>query len=101
MNGRATAIPMVGGSRLDEPQPQKEESKIRRAHHPARGLNLRNHTNQEAHDAPRFGARGTNTGSGMAVPGGAPLCHSCYGSVLRKIGRIYTALTPKLLKYGV
>ena len=66
------------------------------ARHPARGLNLRDHTNQEVHDAPWFGARGSNTGLGMAVPGGAPLCHSCYDSVSRKIGCIYTALTTKL-----
>ena len=32
MDYRATAIPMVGGSRLDKPQPQKEEPKTRRWH---------------------------------------------------------------------
>ena len=52
--------------------------------HPARGLNLGDHTNQEAHDAPWFGARYSNTGIGLAILGGAPLCHSCYGGVSRK-----------------
>ena len=66
--------------------------------YPARGLNLRHHTNQEAHDAPWFGAQGSNTGPGLAIPGGTPLCHSCYGSISRKIGRIYTAFTPKTVK---
>ena len=31
------------------------------------------------------------------MPGGAPLCHSCYGSGTRKIVRVYTDLTTKLL----
>ena len=52
--------------------------------HPGRGLNLGNQTNQEAHDAPWFGARGLNTGPGLAIPGGAPLWHSCYYSIRRK-----------------
>ena len=65
--------------------------------YPARGLNLRHHTNQEAHDAPWFGARGSNTGPGLAIPGGAPLCHSCYGTVSTKNGHTYTALRTKLL----
>ena len=54
------------------------------ARHLARGLNLGDHTNQEAHDAPWFGARGSNTGPGLAIPEGAPLWHSCYGSVATK-----------------
>ena len=33
----AAAIPMVGGSRLDEPQPQKEEPKTKRWHTTQRG----------------------------------------------------------------
>ena len=65
---------------------------------PARGLNLSDHTNQEAHDAPWFGARGSNTGPGLAIPGGAPLCHSCYDSKLRKMSVCMDLLTPKLLK---
>ena len=57
--------------------------------HRARGLNLCDHTNQEARDAPWFSARGSNIGPGLAIPRGAPLCHSCYGIVLsRKNGRI-------------
>ena len=51
------------------------------ARHPARGLNFGDHTNQEAHGAPWFGARGSNTGPELTIPGGATLCHSCYGSV--------------------
>ena len=43
------------------------------ARHPARGLNLGDHTNQEAHDAPWFGARDSNTGPGLAIPGDAAL----------------------------
>ena len=43
------------------------------AHLPARGLNLGDHTNQEAHYAPWFGARGLNTGPVLATAGGAPL----------------------------
>ena len=46
------------------------------ARHPARGLNLGDHTNQEAHDAPWFGARGLNPGPELAIPRGAPLWHS-------------------------
>ena len=64
---------------------------------PARRLNLSDRTNQESHDAPWFGAQGSNTGLGLAIQGGAPLCHSCYGSKTRKIVRIYTDLTTKLL----
>ena len=60
------------------------------AHHPARGSNLDDHTKQEAHDAPWFGARGLNTGPGLAIPGGALLCHSCYGKRARsKLPYIY------------
>ena len=68
----------------------------RRAHNnlvaclPARGLKFGVHTNQEAHGAPWFGARGLNTG--LSIPGGAPLRHSCYGSIsTKKIPYIYTA----------
>jgi hypothetical protein len=78
MDDRATAIPMVGGSRLDEPQPQKEEPKNKTmAHHPARALNPDNHTNLEAHDTPWFGAWGSNPGPGLVTPGGAPLSQCC------------------------
>ena len=66
------------------------------AHHQARGLNPRHRTNQEAYDAPWFGAQGSNAGPGLAIPRGAPLwhSHSCYE--LRKIVRIYTDLTTNL-----
>ena len=80
-----------GGSRLDELQPQKEEPKA----------SSDNHTNQEAHCDPWFGARGSNTWPGMAMPGSAPPCHSCYCNKPRKNGRIYTALTTKLFKVSI
>ena len=41
-------------------------------HLPVRVLNLGDHTNQEAHDAPWFGARGSNTGPGLMTPESAP-----------------------------
>ena len=63
------------------------------ARHPARGLNLRDHINQEAHDA-----RGSNTGLGMAVLGGAPLCHSCYGSKSRTNWLYLYSLNDKAVK---
>ena len=44
-----------------------------------------------------FDARGSNTGPGFAIPGGVPLCRSCYGSVSRKHVRVYADLTTKLL----
>ena len=47
-------------------------------HHPAWGLNPKNHTIQEAHDAPWIGAQGLNTGPGLATPRGAPLHQCCY-----------------------
>ena len=47
------------------------------ARHPARGLNLGDHTNQEAHDAPSFGAWGSNTGPWLVTPGGASLSQCC------------------------
>ena len=95
MDNRTTAIPMVDGSRLDEPQPQKEEPKKAASKLPSAGLEP--HTNQEAHDAPWFGARVSNTGPGLAIPGGVPLCHSYYGSGMGAFCRKYTALTAKLL----
>ena len=49
-----------------------------------RGVNFRDHTNQEAHDTPWFGAQGSNTGPVLAILGGAPLWHSCYGGDMRK-----------------
>ena len=67
-------------------------------HHPARGLNLNGHTNEEAHGASCFGAWGSNTGPGLAIPRGTPLGHSCYDSISRKIVRIHTDLTTKLLR---
>ena len=39
-------------------------------------------------------AQGSNTGPGLGMPGGAPLCHSCYGSVLRKMS-IFAKFAPK------
>ena len=47
---------------------------------PNAGLSLGDHTNQEAHDAPWFGARGSNTGPKLATPGGAPLRQCCCGT---------------------
>ena len=44
------------------------------ARHPVRSLNIGNVTNPEAHDVPWLGAQGSNTGQGLAMPGGAPLC---------------------------
>ena len=81
LDDRATAIPMVGGSRLDEPPTTKTRAKKRvMARHPPQGLNVGDHTKQETHDALWLGARGSNIGPEMAMPGGAPLCHSCYGT---------------------
>ena len=70
MDGRATAIPMVGGSRLEELQPQKEEPKTNLCHATQRWARsiLRDHTNQEAHNATWFGAQGRNTGPGLVIP---------------------------------
>ena len=70
----------------------------RLARHSARSLNLDDHIDQEAHDVPWFGARGSNTGPGFAFPGGASLCHSCYGGVSRKKLPLYMDLTTKLLR---
>ena len=55
--------------------------------HPARGLNLGDHTNQAAHDAPWFGVRGSNAGPEMVTPGGAPLYQCCCRS--RNLVSIY------------
>ena len=63
-----------------------------------RGLNVGENTNQVAHDAPWFGARGSNTGPDLAIPGGSPLGHSCYGSVSRKNWPYIYGLNTKSVK---
>ena len=56
--------------KVRQPTTTKRRAKNKQlARHPARGLNLRNHTNQEAHDAPWFGGRGSNTGPELVIPG--------------------------------
>ena len=50
----------TGGSRFDEPQPQKRAQNKPVVQHPARSLNLDMHTIQEAHDAPWISAYDLN-----------------------------------------
>ena len=73
MDDRAMAIPMVSGSRLDEPQPQKRAQNKSLVRHPAQGLILDRHIIQEGHDAPWVVAWGLNTDPGMVTPGSALL----------------------------
>ena len=52
MDDRATAIPMVGGSSLDEPQPQKEEPKRRGWYTTQRGVRTSATTPTKRHMMP-------------------------------------------------
>ena len=74
----ATAILMVRWLEIRRATTTKRRAQNKlMAHHPARGLNLGDHTNQETHDSPWFGARGSITGPGLVTLGGAPLSQCC------------------------
>ena len=74
----AMAIPMVRWLEIRRVTTTKRGSQNKPlVRHPARGLNLGDHTNQEAHDVPWFGARDLNTVPRLATLGGAPLRQCC------------------------
>ena len=88
MDDRATAIPVVSGLRLDEPQPQKEEPKTYLCHatqHWARTFVI---TQTKTHIMPHVGHSKRCTTVPLMV-----WCLCC-----EQFGRKYMALTTKLLK---
>ena len=54
-------------------QNHKKKNSNRLVRRQVRGLNIDRHTIQEAHDTTWIGVRGLNTGTGLAMPGGASL----------------------------
>ena len=99
MDDRATAIPMVGGSRLDEPQPQKEEPKTSSQQAAQRGARTFVITPTKGHMMP-LGLVPRARTQGLGWP--FQEVHQCATHVMvakrEKVVRRYTDLTKKLLK---
>ena len=70
-------FPWSDDSIFDEPELLKRRKIKLLLHHLARGSNPNCHTIQGAQDAPGTSDWVSNTGPGLAILGGAPLCQCC------------------------